>query len=147
MKSLADIAFWHWWILALVLFGVEVFAPGASFLWLGIAAVTVGLVILIAPEVTWQVQFILFAVLAVASVIAWRIYLHRHPTRSDQPTLNRRGEQYVGRIFTLNAAMVDGRGTIRVDDTTWTVMGDDLPAGAKIRVTGVEGTVLRIDSE
>jgi hypothetical protein len=38
---------------------------------------------------------------------------------SDQPKLNRRGEQYVGRTFTLEEPIVNGHGKIRVDDSTW----------------------------
>ena len=93
----------------------------------------------------WQGQFLIFAVLSVASIVGWRIYLKRHPTETEQPTLNRRGEQYVGRTFTLGEPVVNGTGKISVDDSTWKVEGDDMPAGTQIRVTGVEGTVFRIE--
>jgi hypothetical protein len=88
-----------------------------------------------------------FAVLSVVSLIGWRAYQRRHPTVSDQPNLNRRGAQYVGRVFTLDEAIVNGTGKIRVDDTTWKVAGDDRPLGAKVRVTGVAGTVLTVEPD
>ncbi|TFG86238.1 MAG: NfeD family protein, partial [Hyphomicrobiales bacterium] len=93
----------------------------------------------------WQWQVLLFAVLAVVSLVAWRDYQRRHPSPTDEPALNRRGEQYIGRVFTLDEAIVNGTGKIRVDDTTWKVSGGDQPHGATVRVTGVAGTVLTVE--
>ena len=140
-----EIEFWHWWIAAIVLIVIEVFAPGTVALWMAVSAAVVGLLLLAVPDLTWQVQFLVFAVLSVATVIGWRAYQLRYPTVSDQPTLNRRGEQYVGRAFTLTEAIVNGTGKIHVDDTMWKVEGADLPEGTQVRVTGVEGTVLTVE--
>ncbi len=143
--SLEEIEFWHWWIAAIVLIVVEVFAPGTVALWMGVSAAVVGLLLLAVPEVSWQVQFLVFAILSVATAIGWRAYQLRYPTVSDQPTLNRRGEQYVGRVFTLSEAIVNGTGKIHVDDTMWKVEGEDLAEGTRVRVTGVEGTLLTVE--
>lgn len=143
--SLTGIVFWHWWVAGIVLLGIEIFAPGFWFLWMALAAGIVGAVLLVLPQTTWQWQVLLFAVVSVTSMIAWRAYQRRHPTRSDEPNLNRRGAQYVGRVFTLDEAIVNGTGKIRVDDTTWKVSGADRPIGAKVRVTGVAGTVLTVE--
>ena len=145
MEYLEQAEFWHWWIAAILLLVIETFAPGAVFLWLGIAAGMVGLVLLIFSGLGWEYQFLIFAVCTVGSAVGWRAYVRRHPTETDQPTLNRRGEQYVGRTFTLAEAIVNGKGKITVDDSTWKIEGDDLPAGTKIQVTGVEGTVLKVE--
>jgi hypothetical protein len=144
---LEGLTFWHWWILGVVLVVLEVLAPGVVFLWMGIAAGVTGLIVLAMPELSWQTQAIAFAALSVVSVAAGRMYLHRHPTKTDLPTLNRRGEQYVGRLFTLAEPIVNGTGKLYVDDTTWKVAGDDLPAGTRVKVTGVEGTVLQVETD
>ncbi|MCG8433280.1 MAG: NfeD family protein, partial [Gammaproteobacteria bacterium] len=123
------------------------FAPGAIFLWMGISAGILGAVLLALPGISWQVQFLVFSVLSVGSIAGWRFYHKRNPTESDQPSLNRRGEQYVGRTFTLQDGITDGTGMIRVDDSRWKIEGEDLPAGTKVRVTGVEGTVLKVERE
>lgn len=146
MSPLEHLEFWHWWIAGIALVIIEVFAPGAVFLWMGISAGVVGAVLLAVPDISWQVQFLVFAVLSVGSIAGWRVYHKRNPTESDQPSLNRRGEQYVGRVFTLEEAIVNGQGKIQVDDSTWKVEGADLPAGTKIQVTGVEGTVLKVEA-
>jgi membrane protein implicated in regulation of membrane protease activity len=142
---LQQVEFWHWWVLGVVLLILEVFAPGAFFLWLALAAGIVGLVVMMIPAMAWEAQLLLFALLSVASFLVGRLWLRRHPIETDLPTLNRRGEQYVGRVFTLDEAVVNGTGKIRVDDTTWKIRGDDCAAGARVRVTGVDGTVLLIE--
>jgi inner membrane protein len=144
--SLTEMVFWHWWIAGIVLLAIEIFAPGFWFLWMAVAAGIVGAILYFLPDTSWQWQVLLFAVLSVTSMIAWRAYQRRYPTISDQPNLNRRGEQYVGRVFTLDEAIVNGTGKIRVDDTTWKVTGDDRPLGAKVKVTGVKGTVLTVET-
>jgi len=140
-----EIEFWYWWIAGVVFIAIEVFAPGAVFLWLAVSAGVVGALLLLFPDLTWQAQFLIFAALSVASVFGWLFYRKRMPQpESDEPALNRRGQQYVGRVFTLEQAIVNGQGKIKVDDTIWKIEGDDLPEGTKITVTGVEGTVLRV---
>ncbi len=129
----------------MVLVILEIFSPAAFFLWMGIAAGLVGFLLLAVPDVGWVSQVLAFAVLSVLSIVLGRSYLARHPIKTDQPTLNRRGEQYIGRVFTLDAAVVNGVGKIRVDDTSWKVNGPDCPAGSTVRVTGVDGTVLLIE--
>ena len=59
--------------------------------------------------------------------------------------LNRRGEQYVGRRLTLDEPIVNGRGQVKVDNSTWRVEGADLPAGTPVIVTGVRGTILNVE--
>ncbi len=145
MEFLEQAEFWHWWIAGIVFLVIETFAPGAIFLWMGVAAGIVGLILLIFSGLAWEFQFLIFAVFTVVSAVGWRAYQRRHPTESDRPALNRRGEQYVGRTFTLEEAIVNGLGKIHVDDSTWKIEGEDLPAGTKVRVTGADGTVLKVE--
>ncbi len=146
LQYLETLAYWDWFIAGLVLVILEIFAPGAVFLWLGIAAGVVGAVVFFAPYLDWKFQFTLFAVLSVVSIVVSRRYLKRRPLETDHPNLNRRGAQYVGRDLILDAALSGGRGRLRVDDTTWRVEGPDLPAGAKVRVTAVDGATLKIEA-
>jgi inner membrane protein len=138
------IQFWHWWALGGVLAIVEVFAPGFMFLWVGVAAGLVGCLLLIWPGLQLPGQIFAFALLSVASVLAWRRVQKAHPATSDEPNLNRRGAQYVGQRGTLIVPIVNGRGRIRLGDSSWTVTGPDLPAGVYVEVTDTEGTVLRV---
>ena len=141
-----SITYWHWWILAAALIILEVFAPGAFFLWLGIAAGVVGGLIYLTPALGWEYQVLVFSVLSVASILVWRKYFRTTPEETDEPALNRRGEQYVGRVFTLTEPIVNSMGNIRVDDTTWKIRGEDCPVGTRVEVTGVEGTIFKVES-
>lgn len=136
--------YWHWWVAALLLLILEAFAPGAVFLWMGVSAAVVGLLMLLVPTLMVTTQLIVFGLLALAAFFAWRRWRPQN-VASDQPTLNRRGESYVGRHFTLNAAIVDGVGELRVDDTSWRVVGPDLPSGSHVRVVGTEGATLKVE--
>lgn len=142
--SLDELSYWHWWILAAALIIFEVLAPGAFFLWLGLAAIVVGGVAFLFPALGWEYQVLLFSVLSVISIIIWRRFFKQRPGDTDQPALNRRGEQYVGRVFTLSDPINDGMGKIRVDDSTWKIRGTDCPAGSQVEVTGVDGTILEV---
>lgn len=136
---------WSWWILAVVLLVMEAVLPGTFFMWMGISAGVVGLLLLLIPGMEWDYQIAIFAVLSVVTVIAWRMVQRKHPVESDQPKLNRRGEQYVGRTFTLEESIVNGHGKIRVDDSTWRILGDDCAAGSKVKVIGVDGVLLKVE--
>jgi len=143
---LEQLTYWHWFILAALLIILEVFAPGAFMLWIGIAAGVVGATLYFVPGMTWEYQFMLFSIAAVGSIIAWRSYRRSNPITTDEPTLNRRGAQYIGRTFTLEAPITNGIGKIRVDDSTWKIEGADCPAGSKVKVVGIDNTVLKVEA-
>ncbi|GAB4190607.1 MAG: NfeD family protein [Wenzhouxiangellaceae bacterium] len=145
MMDFADqVFFWHWLIAGVVLLILEVLVPAYFFLWLGLAALVVGLITAVFSGLALEWQLLLFSVLAVVSTIVWRIYGRRYEGPSDRPNLNKRGHQYIGRVFTLEQAIENGVGKISVDDSTWKVVGVDLPAGARVRVDGVDGTILTV---
>jgi inner membrane protein len=140
------LTYWHWWILALALIVLEVFAPGAIFLWMGVGAGIVGVILLFAPDMGWEYQLMIFAIFSVVSIAAWRTFIRKHPPETtDKPSLNRRAEQYIGRVFTLSEPIVNGTGKIRVDDSSWKVSGADCDASTKVKVTSVDGTVLKVE--
>jgi inner membrane protein len=134
---------WTWLILGLLLIGLETIAPGVFLLWLGIAAILTGLLDY-AFGLSWQAAFVLFAVLAVASVLAGRALTARG-MRGDDTALNRRGEALIGRRFRLDGPIVAGEGRIRVDDTVWRVVGPDLPAGAEVKALRLDGATLVVE--
>lgn len=142
----AKLVFWHWFALAVILMILDV-TIGANFffVWCGISAAVVGILMLIIPNMTWEFQFLIFGIGIMTSLVIWRQYLKKMPKDTDQPGLNRRAERYIGRIFDLDEAIENGRGKVRVDDTTWRVQGEDLPVGTKVKVVGVDGTVLKVE--
>jgi membrane protein implicated in regulation of membrane protease activity len=144
MPDLLSLGPWTWIIAGVCLVGLEVLAPGAFLIWLGIAALATGLVVFLVP-MGWEVTLLLFAVLAVACVLLGRwITRDRNRPDSDAPLLNRRGDALVGRVVLLESPIDQGRGRVRIDDTVWRVEGPDLPAGERVKVVGVDGALLRV---
>lgn len=139
------IDFWHWWILAVALVIIEILLPSFFALWLAIAAALTGLVLLLFPALGWEWQLLIFALFAVVSMIAWRRFYQKHPIKTDEPLLNRRGEGYVGRELTLSQPIVDGIGKIRLDDSTWKVQGPDCPAGTKVKIIALDNVVFTVE--
>jgi len=144
MDILTELNSWHWGIIAVIFIVLEMFVPGAFLVWMGVAAAVVSIFMAIVPTMGWEVQFLIFAIVSIASIFGWRMYSVKHPTETDQPKLNQRGEQYVDRVFTLEEPVVNGQGKIKVDDSTWKIEGTDCEAGTKVKVIGVDGVVLKI---
>ncbi|KAB7741143.1 NfeD family protein [Parvibaculum sedimenti] len=143
--SLDEFGLWAWWIIAAVLGILELIVPGIFFIWLAAAAAVVALVAM-AVDIPLTLQVALFAVLSVIAVWTSRRYFARHEVPSDHPLLNQRARTYVGRNYTLELAIRNGRGKIRIGDTLWLVEGPDLPAGATVHVTGVDDDVLKVEA-
>lgn len=140
--------FWHWWALALLLGGLEMFLPGAAFLWVGGAAALTGLVVFVAPGLGESVQLMLFGALAVVAFLASRRFARPDAPDDGNSTLNRRGEQYLGQWLVLETPLSNGHGRARLGDSSWPVLGDgELPAGTKVKVVGIDGVNLRVVAE
>ena len=135
---------WTWIIAGVVLLALELAVPGAFMMWLGIAAVLVG-VLSFLVDWSWQWQCIAFAVFAAASVPLWRRFALKVAPESEAPLLNRRTEALIGRVFTLEKPIVDGVGTVRIDDTIWRVRGPDRPAGSRVKITQADGANLAVE--
>jgi membrane protein implicated in regulation of membrane protease activity len=145
MSWIVSLGHWNWFVAAAVLFLIEILAPGSFMLWLGLSAILVG-AISIAIDWSWQAQLIVFAVFAVAFVPVWRHFARKVEEPVDRPFLNRRADGYVGRVFTLDKPIVDGVGTVRIDDTVWRVSGPDCPAGSRVKIARADGADLLVEA-
>lgn len=130
---------WTWWIVAGLLLLAELTSPGVFFLWLAIAAGALGIIVFFF-DVGWQLQIALWAILSVVFVVIAKPWLkRRNAAESDQPNLNRRMLNYVGRSFVLDEPIVNGRGRVKIEDTLWQVSGPDMPKGAWVTLTRADG--------
>ena len=138
-RMLLELGPWNWMVLGFVLLALEIVIPGIFLLWIGIAALLTGALSLQLWEWgfwTWQAQVIVFLALSlVAAYIGSRIAGSKQ-AKSDQPLLNKRGEQLLGRTATLSEPIREGRGRIQLGDTLWRVSGPELPIGTRVRVVG-----------
>ncbi|OOY40885.1 hypothetical protein BOV90_01825 [Solemya velum gill symbiont] len=135
---------WHWLIVAVLFLIMEIFSPAAFFMWLGFAAAITALAAL-AIEMSWEMEFLLFAVLSVASILIGRSWFKRHPIESEQPALNERGVELVGKMAVVETPIVNGTGRIHLGETTWKVTGPDAATGQKVRIIGSQGSTLKVE--
>lgn len=140
------VEFWHWFALALIFIIIDVLT-GANFLflWGGISAALVGFLLLFVPNITPEYQLMVFGFGVMSSILVWYFFLRKRSKPSDRPTLNLRNEQYIGRFFHLDEPIINGRGRTRVGDTWWRVGGEDMPAGTRVQVVGVDGVILLVE--
>ncbi|WP_240783563.1 NfeD family protein [Stenotrophobium rhamnosiphilum] len=138
-----DLLYWHWLVLGLGLLCAEMLiASEFVLLWMGVSAVVVGLLTMLLP-LNWQIELVLFGVLSIVSYFTYRKF--RPTIENDKPTLNRRGHSYIGRVFELSEAIVNGMGKVHVDDSQWRVSGPDTAAGSRVRVIEVDGTTFKVE--
>ena len=113
-----------WLSLGGLLLAAEMLGGSGYLLWSGVAGVVTGALTWLLP-LSWDWQGTLFAVLTLLAAWLWSKWLRRR--------------------LTLDAPLVNGRGHVRVGDSSWPVIADeDFAAGSKVEVIAVEGITLRI---
>lgn len=136
---------WLWAAITLLLIAGEVLVPGAFMLWLAFAAAAMFVITWLFPDLPFLAQAVLFTVLGFSSILAYRKWYRNREPVSDQPALNRRTQQLIGRIVPLERAIERGSGRVQIADAYWTVAGPDLPAGASVRIIDADGLTLIVE--
>ncbi|WP_330983181.1 MULTISPECIES: NfeD family protein [Enterobacterales] len=135
-----------WLSLGGLLLAAEMLGGNGYLLWSGVAGIITGLLVWLLP-LGWEWQGVIFAVLTLlAAWLWWRWLANRvkQQSRADSQ-LNQRGQQLVGKVFTLEAALNNGRGHVKVGDSSWPVAAEeDFPAGTRVEVIAVEGITLKV---
>ena len=144
MTELAFV-FWYWWVIGFILLVLEILTPGYFFMWIALSGFVTGILVFLIPATSMNMQILIFSVLSVAAIIAWKFYGKKHPMKSDQPLLNKRGVQYIGRVFNLYEPIKNGQGKIKVDDSIWKVHGEDCDINTKVKVIASRGTVFDVE--
>ncbi len=143
-ELILNLGVWNWFILGLILLGIELAFPGAVFIWLGVAALLTGAIALTGTT-TWQVDIVIFAALSVVLLLLGRKYFRRGPDVGRTENLNKRGSEYIGNTYELAEDMKNGNGRLYIGDTFWRIRGETAKAGTRIRVIGTSGPVLLVE--
>jgi membrane protein implicated in regulation of membrane protease activity len=144
-KGLFDnLQYWHWFIFAIVLVILEIFSPAAFFIWIGAAAAITGLALLILGDLSWQIQFIIFAIASIASILLGRSFFQSKSVNTDDPTLSQLEKELIGKVCEVEQAIHNGSGRVKVGETTWKATGADCEAGQSVRVIAVDGAILEV---
>ncbi len=140
-------AWWGWMIAGVALLGLELLVIDAQFflVFLGLAAITVGIVALVGIGGPEWVQWLLFGVLALIFMFGFRGRVYQK-LRGNVPGFD---DSLVGQTVTLNKALVPGAES-RVDfrGSTWRVQNVGtlaIDAGGKARIANADGLMLRVE--
>jgi membrane protein implicated in regulation of membrane protease activity len=146
IELLQQVNYWHWIAFGLLLLSGELLGTAGYFLWLGISAVLVGLILTVLP-VSWQLQWVSFAVFSLVTTWLWWRYQHKQDRSANaKSVLNQRERQMIGKTTRLAEDVQRGNCRIRLGDTTWSAKSEqDIPAGTLIKVVDVEGIILFIE--
>ena len=143
-EFLQNLQWWHWMVLAVVLAAAETFVPGAVVIWFAASAAVIGLLMVVVPTFPGSTSSSASPCWAWPRCCCIAPIARRIPSTFEQPNLNQRGLQYIGSELVLVEAIEQGSGKAKLGDGVWKVSGPELPAGARVRVTGVNGTILTV---
>ena len=140
----------EWSALGLILILFELFVPGVYLFWFGLAglAVSWGIYMMLIPD-TVAMQLFAFSVFSCLTTFAG-VYIYKKVESKfkgvkEYKNLNDLASQYVGQVATLTQDAVDGKSKVKVGDSVWLAMtNEDLKAGEKVLITGVEKGVIFI---
>ncbi|WP_372378046.1 NfeD family protein [Vibrio natriegens] len=145
--SLLDgITFWHWLALGFGLLAVELLGTAGYFLWLGLSALLVGILLSLMP-ISWQLQWLSFATFSLVTTWLWWRRQWKNDEQDDlSRDLNQKYKQLIGQTLTIDEDFSVGVNRIHVADTTWSAQSDQvLPAGTRVKIVAVKGIILVIE--
>lgn len=142
---LEGVTFWYWIAFGLALLAVELLGTAGYFLWLGISALLVGMIMSVLP-ISWQLQWLAFAAFSLLTTwLWWRRQWAKDRKNDRERDLNQKHKQLIGNIITLEEDFKVGINRLRVADTTWSAHCDhDLPAGTRVEIVAIEGIILTV---
>ncbi|MCW8332662.1 NfeD family protein [Vibrio paucivorans] len=147
-ELLESLNHWHWLALGLVLLGAELLGTAGYFLWIGLSALLVGALLSIIP-MSWQLQWISFAVFSLVATWLWWRRQFKSDRRSDNNRdLNDKHKQLIGQTLIADKDLEPGKNRMQLGDTTWTAQVDTpIKAGDKVVITDVQGIILTVSKQ
>jgi membrane protein implicated in regulation of membrane protease activity len=138
---------WHWFALAVILIVLEVTTTFGFLLGIAFAALVLALAVFIVPEFALNGQLLTFGVLSVLLTLGYRRYFKPVNDATDNPLLNDRAAQMIGKSFMLSFDL-DRSGADMVGDTRWALRSAGrINKGARVRIIGVDGMVLCVEED
>ncbi len=145
MEVLSGISPWWWVAGAVALAGMEMLTVSTVLIWSALAAMTVALMLWLAPDASGAAQLGLFALLSIGYTFLGRALVGRFGDGEGRSArLNQRAEALIGR----DAEVVSFRfheGEVRIDGVQWPARleGEKTPeVGEMVRVIAADGIVV-----
>ena len=136
--------YWLWFAAGLALAGLEMMVPGIYLIWMGLAALVTGVLVL-TSDPSFLLQVISFVFLSLIFAFSARRWVRDKPIVSSDPLMNNRVGRLAGQTAVVTTAIDGGEGRVRVGDGEWMASGPDAPVGARVRIAGHVGGILSVE--
>ncbi|EMB51748.1 putative Inner membrane protein [Vibrio mimicus] len=143
IELLSQLNFWHWLAFGLILLAAELLGTAGYFLWLGLSALLVGVLLAVMP-MGWQLQWLAFASFSLVTTwLWWRRQFNQDKKQDAERDLNQKDKQLLGRVIQITEDTPAGEFQISLGDTRWTARCEqDLEQGSRVSVIAIDGIIL-----
>jgi membrane protein implicated in regulation of membrane protease activity len=142
-----ELAYWHWIVFGVLLILSEIVLTTFFILWFGVAAVIVGLLLLVLPDISLNWQIFIWTILSSVFAFFWFKYLK--PLSVDRTKAGLSREAIVGQVGqVISTPNSDRRGHLRfsvpiLGADEWTFISEEqVSDGDRVRVVDVSGNAL-----
>ena len=143
-----ELAWWHWFVLGMVLVALEILVPTFFLMWFGLGALLTGLVVLALP-LGFAVQLVLWAIASLTMMGVWLKWF-KNPDRTHAGQAK---EGVLGVTGIITRAVPEmGEGEILFQRPVlgadrWPVVSDrPIEAGEKARIVDVFAQTLKVEN-
>lgn len=144
--------YWHWIVLGIALVVLEIFIPSFTALWFGVAAVFIGIILAIAPDLPLVAQVLIWTASSV--LLTWLWFKYLKPLSIDRTKAGLSKESIVGEVGQVLSIPIDGRkGLLRfpapiLGSDEWEfICADALAIGDRVRAIDVSGNALIVTKQ
>ena len=140
-----SIVWWHWIVAGLVLLIIEMNVGAFIFLWLGIAAVIVGIADLF-MDTAFTTEIVLWTILSILALIAWKRWF-KEQTIS---TIGQSNHSFDTQGTAIQEIPAHKRGKVLFDtpilgNSSWYATAEEtIPKGARVKITEVSGQIIEV---
>jgi membrane protein implicated in regulation of membrane protease activity len=145
-----EMEYWYWILFGVVLILSEIALASFFALWFGVAAVIVGAVLFVYPELSLSGQILLWTLLSLLLALAWFKYLK--PLSVDRTKAGLSREAIVGEVGqVISVPNESRRGRMRfpaplLGSDEWQIISSEtLAEGDRVRVKDVSGNSLIVE--
>ena len=145
MELFSQLTPYHWIALGLLLLVAEMLGASGFLLGAAVAALAMGAVTWIAPELSVVWQLTIYAFGAVAATLVYFQLFRDAQQEPARPLLNKRARRLIGHQFKLEDDLELNTGKVQIGDTMWSVESNEpLSKGTLVEVVDVDRMILMI---
>jgi len=139
MDMFTTLTAYHWLALGLLLLIAEVLGTAGFLLGAAVAALGMGVVLWLVPDLSLGWQLVIYAVAAVAATLLYFQVFRDAQSEPARPLLNKRAKRLVGHQFKLEDDIELGEGKVQIGDTMWHVKSESpLSKGTLVEVVDTD---------